>query len=127
MEAAADEGDYNVTPPKTKSFSKKKRKKEESESTENVTAADPVTTEAKAPITPKPRKKKQKSPTSVDPRSMHSPDQVISPTSPKMDKTTSASKRVSSGAIKHCKSHKASMKAMKTLVKVIGGQGDYVE
>eukprot|EP00579_Thalassiosira_antarctica_P001364 CAMPEP_0201872820 /NCGR_PEP_ID=MMETSP0902-20130614/5448_1 /ASSEMBLY_ACC=CAM_ASM_000551 /TAXON_ID=420261 /ORGANISM="Thalassiosira antarctica, Strain CCMP982" /LENGTH=760 /DNA_ID=CAMNT_0048399217 /DNA_START=68 /DNA_END=2350 /DNA_ORIENTATION=- len=114
---AAAEGNSIATPPKTKSSSKKKRKKQDSEATENVTAADPVTTESKAPTTPKPRKKKQKSPTSVDPRSMHSPDQVISPTSPEMDMTASASKRVSFGAMNHCKSHKASMKAMKTLVK----------
>jgi hypothetical protein len=117
----ADE-DEDMTTPKKKS-SKKKRKKRESEAKpeDDEPAAD---ADLKTP-TPKSKKKKQKtaSPPSVDPRSMQSPDQVISPSSSDDDGAqssgmeSSASKRVSFGKMNHCKSYKASMKAMKTLDK----------
>eukprot|EP00578_Thalassiosira_sp_NH16_P024894 CAMPEP_0181101254 /NCGR_PEP_ID=MMETSP1071-20121207/13650_1 /TAXON_ID=35127 /ORGANISM="Thalassiosira sp., Strain NH16" /LENGTH=828 /DNA_ID=CAMNT_0023184081 /DNA_START=268 /DNA_END=2754 /DNA_ORIENTATION=- len=101
--------------PKPKS-SKKKRKKQDSEPNKNE--SDTITSHVETP-TPKQRKK-QKSPPSVDPRSMHSPDQFISPTNSDNEAVVSedsASRRVSFGKINHCKSHKASMKAMKTLAK----------
>jgi len=105
-----------VTTPKAKS-SKKKRKSKDRETIENEPAGP--TAETKILTTPKSKKKKkkEKSPPSVDPRSMHSPDQVISPDASDYDTDASASKRVSFGAMNHCKSHKASMKAMKGLDK----------
>merc|ERR1711957_56028 len=61
---------------------------------------------------------------SVDPRSMHTPKQVVSSDNEAEATvieaakiTASALKRVSLTAMNHCKSHKASMKAVKTLDK----------
>lgn len=60
------------------------------------------------------KKGQKKSPPSVDPRSMHS----LYQTSPSSDgASASPSRRVSFGAHNQCKSHKASMKAVKTLEK----------
>lgn len=107
---AADEGAPKAATPKTKSSSKKKRKKQKKDTDQE--SPDP-TTPAKEP-----RAKQQKSPPSVDPRAMHSPDQVVSPDHvAEAAMTASAFKRVSFGAMNHCKSHKASMKAVKTLDK----------
>jgi hypothetical protein len=119
-EAPAKEANPSTSTPKPKS-SKKKRKNKEIESTGDDDA-DNITSHVE---TPKPKsRKKQKSPPSVDPRSMHSPDQVISPSNSDDEAAVtavsiaeSASKRVSFGKMNHCKSYKASMKAMKTLDK----------
>ena len=114
--------DEDLSTPKKKS-SKKKRKKQESES--KADGDDEPAAEAElVNHTPKSKKKKQKtvSPPSVDPRSMQSPDQVIFSDDDDDAQSysgveSSASKRVSFGKMNHCKSHKASMKAMKTLRK----------
>ncbi|KAL9191011.1 hypothetical protein ACHAXT_000717 [Thalassiosira profunda] len=113
----SEEKSSNATTLKTKSSKKKKRKKRDADSVEDE--AD----ESAAVKTPKSKKKKkQQSPPSVDPRAMHSPDQVVdSPENSDNEEAVageaSASKRVSFGAMNHCKSHKASMKAVRTLDK----------
>lgn len=123
-----------VSTPKTNSSSKKKKKKKGNDDTENVTSED-ITAQYDGSATKKsskkkraidestpPTKKKQRSSSpSVDPHSMPSPDQVIDPTSSDADEAPSSksagSRRVSFGKMNHCKSHKASMKAIKTLNK----------
>jgi len=124
-----------VSTPKTNSSSKKKKKKKGNDDKENVTSED-ITAQYDGSATkksakkrsvndestPKSKKKKQRSSSpSVDPHSMPSPDQVIDPASSDADETPSGksvkSRRVSFGTMNHCKSHKASMKAIKTLNK----------
>lgn len=119
-----------VTTPKTKSSSKKKKKKGNSDK-ENITSED-ITAHYDGSATNRSTKKKRdndestpptkkrhrsSSPSVVDPRSMPSPDQVISPPSSDGDDATGGSRRVSFGKMNHCKSYKASMKAIKTLSK----------
>jgi len=101
-----DEG--NISPITSKS-SKMQKKKDVSSETSHIVTSHVETPSQFA------KKKKQKSPPSVDPRSMHSLDQISSPGSD--DAGASPSRRVSFGATNHSKSHKASMKAMKTLEK----------
>jgi len=117
--ARDEDTNSNVTTPKAKVSSKKKRKIQDNEKKEFEPVS--IIMNAKTPTTPQlKKKKKQKSPPSVDPRSMHSPDQVVSPASSDNedgDADASASKRVSFGNMNHCKSHKASMKAIKSLDK----------
>jgi hypothetical protein len=107
---------------------KKKRKLQEEESASKNTKEDLITTHVETPAanSSKKKKKKNSSPPSVDPRSMNSPDQVVIDqnssfeefgSSDDNDISSSPSKRVSFGKINHCKSHKASMKAIKTLDK----------
>jgi hypothetical protein len=118
-----------VTTPRTKSSQKKK--KNGNNDKENVTSED-ITAQYDGSATKKsakkkrdndestpPTKKKQRSSSpSVDPHSMPSPDQVISPPSSDADDANvGGSKRVSFGKMNHCKSYKASMKAIKTLNK----------
>ena len=106
--------------PKEKPSNKKRKKDHDSEATEQD-SADLITSHVE---TPKPSSKKKKkkskkkdqSPPSVDPRSMPSPDQVMSDDNDDID-ATAASRRVSFGKMNHCKSHKASIKAIKTLDK----------
>ena len=112
--------------------SKKKRKKEQSDDSKSTDKnnSDLITSHVETPKVGESKKKKKKkqkkdkSPPSVDPRSMNSPDQVVdSPTNSDNDDDTKdarASKRknrVSFGSMNHCKSHKASMKAIKSLEK----------
>lgn len=122
-----------VPTPKTKSSSKKKKKKGDNDK-ENVTSED-ITAQydgsaskksskkkrASDESTPPTKKKQRSSSPSVDPHSMPSPDQVIDPASSDADEAPSSksagSRRVSFGKMNHCKSHKASMKAIKTLNK----------
>ncbi len=95
---------------KSNSLKKQQKKK-------NVEPADNshlITSHVETPA-PNSKKKKKTSPPSVDPRSMHSLDQITSPGSD--GSSASPSRRVSFGAINQCKSHKASMKAVKTLEK----------
>lgn len=107
--------------PATKS-SKKKRKERESKAKAASESKEPV---APTP-TPKKKKKKQQSPPSVDPRAMIDSDGVdnLNPTNtfspPNSDDEGQSSdsakrRRVSFGKMNHCKGHKASMKALKTL------------
>ena len=125
-----------TTTPKTKSSSKKqktKKNKGNSDDEENVTSED-ITAQydgsasnksskkkrsGKDDLTPTTKKKQRSTSPSVDPHAMSSPDQVISPPSSDADDapTTGGSKRVSFGTMNHCKSYKASMKAIKTLNK----------
>ena len=103
--------------PKEKPSNKKRKNSEDTEQD----SADLITSHVE---TPKPsskkkkkkKKKKDQSPPSVDPRSMPSPDQVMSDDNDDID-ATAASRRVSFGKMNHCKSHKASIKAIKTLDK----------
>ena len=89
-------------PPKSKS---KKQKKAHLEEKEEVSKS-------------KKSKKGTTSPPSVSPRAMQSPDQVeIASSSEEEVASFRKSKRVSFGKMNHCKSHKASMKAVKTLPK----------
>ena len=115
---------------KTKS-SKKKRKKRDNEAIDLEAKGENKDQESKSMCntpTPKRKKQEQKSPPSVDPRSMVDSDGVdkISLSSQKKSPSSSspnteapnnnsASKRVSFGKMNHCKSYKASMKALKTL------------
>ena len=129
-----EEKSTEVTTSKTKSSSKKKRKKNDSISgdvtSEDITAQyDGSVTKNSSKkkrnndkSTPQKKQKKQKSSSpSVDPHSMPSPDQVISPQSSDADEAPSSgrsgSRHVSFGKMNQCKSHKASMKAIKTLNK----------
>jgi hypothetical protein len=98
----------NITLITSKSSKKQKKKDDDTDTSLLVTSH----VETPAQFT---KKKKQKSPPSVDPRSMHSLDQISSPGSD--DAGASPSRRVSFGATNHSKSHKASMKAVKTLEK----------
>lgn len=103
----------------TKSSKKKKnKKKHDSDSTDNNSSF--ITSHVETP-TPNAKRKKQKSPPSVDPRSMNSLDHIImssnSSDNGSDDIGASPSRRVSFGTTNHCKSHKASMKAVKTLEK----------
>ncbi|KAL7551979.1 hypothetical protein ACHAWF_015188 [Thalassiosira exigua] len=103
-----------------KKESRKKKRKKDSKANGEGSSSKGAQVDAKTP-TPK-KKLKQKSPPSVDPRSMQSPDQVTSPTSSSDEASSSkidfsGSKRVSFGKMNHCKSHKASMRAVKTLEK----------
>jgi hypothetical protein len=117
----------NFSTPESKSAKKKRKLQEDISSTTDKIPQDLVTTNVETPaVNSSKKKKKQKpSPPSVDPRSMHSPDQVInqntsideSGSSDDNDFSPAASKRVSFGKVNHCKSHKASMKAIKTLDK----------
>lgn len=110
-----------ITPPKKE---KKKRKKGDGELTESAgkdaaveTKADPIVS------TPTQKKKRQKqiSPPSVDPRSMIDSDGVDNrapereASSDEAQTSDSAAKRVVFGRMNHCKSWKASMKALNTL------------
>lgn len=106
--AAADEGDADMAKPKTKASSKKKRKKQDNEKEHESTNATAAAAERSA--------KKQTSPPAVNPRSMRSPERGV-PANAEAMLTASAFKRVSFGSMNHCKSHKASMKAVKTLEK----------
>ena len=90
---------------------KKQQKKNDIEPTEN---SHLITSHVETPAQNS-KKKKKTSPPSVDPRSMHSLDQITSPGSDGV--SASPSRRVSFGAVNQCKSHKASMKAVKTLEK----------
>ena len=93
-------------PPKSKS---KKRKKAQLEEKEEA---------SKTPISKESSKKGTASPPSVSPRAMQSPDQVEIATSSEEEVAgRGKSRRVSFGKTNHCKSHKASMKAVKTLPK----------
>mmetsp|Transcript_29262 Transcript_29262/g.66704 ORF Transcript_29262/g.66704 Transcript_29262/m.66704 type:complete len:647 (-) Transcript_29262:3153-5093(-) len=86
----------------------KKRKKAQLEEKEEGTSK-PVLKQSKKGTT---------SPPSVSPRAMQSPDQVqIASSSEEEVAGFGKSKRVSFGKMNHCKSHKASMKAVKTLPK----------
>lgn len=86
----------------------KKRKKAQLEEKEEATSK-PVLKQSKKGTT---------SPPSVSPRAMQSPDQVqIASSSEEEVAGFGKSKRVSFGKMNHCKSHKASMKAVKTLPK----------
>jgi hypothetical protein len=117
----------NFSTPESKSAKKKRKLQEDILSTTDKISEALVTTNVETPaVNSSKKKKKQKpSPPSVDPRSMHSPDQVInqntsideSGLSDDNDFSSAASKRVSFGKVNHCKSHKASMKAIKTLDK----------
>mmetsp|Transcript_31995 Transcript_31995/g.47106 ORF Transcript_31995/g.47106 Transcript_31995/m.47106 type:complete len:726 (-) Transcript_31995:45-2222(-) len=120
-----------VSTPKAKASSKKKKKKGNDDK-ENVTSED-LTAQYDGSATKKsskkrrdndettpPSKKKQRSSSpSVDPHSMPSPD--FSPTSSDADDAAAGgsggSRRVSFGKMNHCKSYKASIKAIKTLKK----------
>lgn len=123
-----------VSTPKTNSSSKKKKKKKGNDDRENVTSEDITaqydgsaakkSSKKKRAIdesTPPTKKKQRSSSPSVDPHSMPSPDQVVDPSSSDADEAPSSkpagSRRVSFGKMNHCKSHKASMKAIKTLNK----------
>ena len=118
--------------PKTKSSSKKKKNKKgkgDSDDKENVTSED-ITAQYdgssaskksskkkrsdKDDSTPPTKKKQRSSSPSVDPHAMSSPDQVVSSED---EAPPGGSKRVSFGKMNHCKSYKASMKAIKTLNK----------
>ncbi len=117
----------NFSTPESKSAKKKRTLQEAISSNTDKIPEGLVTTNVETPaVNSSKKKKKQKpSPPSVDPRSMHSPDQVInqntsideSGSSDDNDFSSAASKRVSFGKVNHCKSHKASMKAIKTLDK----------
>ena len=117
----------NFSTPESKSAKKKRKLQEDISSTTDKIFEALVTTNVETPaVNSSKKKKKQKpSPPSVDPRSMHSPDQVVnqntsideSGSSDDNDFSSAASKRVSFGKVNHCKSHKASMKAIKTLDK----------
>lgn len=96
----------------TSKSSKKQKMKQDVVPTENHSHL--VTSHVETPA-PNAKKKKINSPPSVDPRSMHSLDQITSPESDGAG--ISPSRRVSFGATNQCKSHKASMKAVKTLEK----------
>jgi hypothetical protein len=115
-----------LTTPVTKSSKKKRKLQNVNESTDNVAAEDSITTHVETPAVNASKKKKNKkqqtSPPSVDPRAMPSPDQAsfeeeIGGMSDDNDGRASPSKRVSFGAVNRAKSHKASMKAIKTLDK----------
>eukprot|EP00986_Skeletonema_menzelii_P006629 scaffold2527_cov185-Skeletonema_menzelii.AAC.16 len=123
-----DDKNAEVSTPKTSS---KKKKKKDTGGKENVTSED-ITAQYDGSATkksskkrkdndestPTTKKKQRSSSPSVDPHSMPSPDQVISPTSSDADDApTGGSRRVSFGKMNHCKSYKASMKAIKTLNK----------
>ena len=116
------------TTPVTKSSKKKRKLQNGNESTEdNVAEEDFITTHVETPAVNSSKKKKIKkqqtsSPPSVDPRAMPSPDQAsfeeeLGGMSDDNDGRASPSKRVSFGAVNRAKSHKASMKAIKTLDK----------
>ncbi len=123
-----------VSTPTTNSSSKKKKKKKKGNDKENVTSED-ITAQYDGSVakksskkkraidesTPPTKKKQRSSSPSVDPHSMPSPDQVVDPSSSDADEApsskSSGSRRVSFGKMNHCKSHKASMKAIKTLNK----------
>jgi hypothetical protein len=117
----------NFSTPESKSAKKKRKLQEDILSTAGKIPEDLVTTHVETPVVDSSKKKKKQkpSPPSVDPRSMHSPDQVInqntsieeSGSSDDNDASSAPSKRVSFGKVNHCKSHKASMKAIKTLDK----------
>lgn len=118
-----------VTTPRTESSQKKKKNgniDKGNVTSEDITALyDGSVTKKSAKkkrgndeSTPPTKKKQRSSSPSVDPHSMPSPDQVISPPSSDADDANgSGSKRVSFGKMNHCKSYKASMKAIKTLNK----------
>ena len=123
-----DDKNAEVSTPKTSS---KKKKKKDTGGKENVTSED-ITAQYDGSATkksskkrkdndestPTTKKKQRSSSPSVDPHSMPSPDQVISPTSSDADDAPAGgSRRVSFGKMNHCKSYKASMKAIKTLNK----------
>ena len=129
-EADTPQEDKNTEVSTPKLSSKKKKKKgngdEGNVTSEDITAQYDGSTTKKISkkrkdndeSTPKSKKKQRSSSPSVDPHSMPSPDQVISPTSSDADDApTGGSKRVSFGKMNHCKSYKASMKAIKTLNK----------
>jgi hypothetical protein len=114
--------------PESKSAKKKRKLQEGIEPTIENIPAHLITTHVETPaVNSSKKKKKQKSsPPSVDPRSMHSPDQVVINqnasfeefgSSDDNDASFSPSKRVSFGKVNHSKSHKASMKAIQTLDK----------
>ena len=117
------------TTPVTKSSKKKRKLQNGNESTEdNVAEEDFITTHVETPAVNSSKKKKKikkqqtSSPPSVDPRAMPSPDQAsfeeeLRGISDDNDGRASPSKRVSFGAVNRAKSHKASMKAIKTLDK----------
>lgn len=103
------EGKTTIIPSKSPKKHKEKHVASTSEDTSHL-----VTSHVETP-TPNAKKKQKKSPPSVDPRSMHSLDQTSSPISD--GASASPSRRVSFGAPNQSKSHKASMKAVKTLEK----------
>ena len=110
--------------PKLSKSSKKKRKKQHDSKPSGEDDSDLITSHVETPkpsSSKKKKKKKEKSPPSVDPRSMLSPDhQGASPENSDNEDDTDAfavSKRVSFGKMNHCKSHKASIKAIKNLDK----------
>jgi hypothetical protein len=114
--------------PESKSSKKKRKIQEDTESANKNTKEDLITTHVETPAVGscKKKTKQNSSPPSVDPRSMNSPDQVVINqnasfeefgSSDDNDISSSPSKRVSFGKMNHCKSHKASMKAIKTLDK----------
>jgi hypothetical protein len=115
------------TTPVTKSSKKKRKLQNVNESTDDdITEEDFITTHVETPSVNASKKKKNKkqqtSPPSVDPRAMPSPDQAtfeeeLGGMSDDNDGRASPSKRVSFGAVNRAKSHKASMKAIKTLDK----------
>jgi len=109
---------------KSTKSSKKKRKKQQDSEQASEDNSDLITSHVETPkssASKKKKKKKEKSPPSVDPRSMLSPDhQGASPENSDNEDDTDAfavSKRVSFGKMNHCKSHKASIKAIKNLDK----------
>ena len=109
---------------KSTKSSKKKRKKQHDSEPASEGGSDLITSHVETPKpsgSKKKKKKKEKSPPSVDPRSMLSPDhQGASPENSDNEDDTDAfavSKRVSFGKMNHCKSHKASIKAIKNLDK----------
>lgn len=116
------------TTPVTKSSKKKRKLQNGNESTDdNVAKEDFITTHVETPSVNSSKKKKSKkqqtsSPPSVHPRAMSSPDQAsfeeeLGGINDDNDGRASPSKRVSFGAVNRAKSHKASMKAIKTLDK----------
>ena len=120
--------DLSSTPESSKSAKKKRKLQEGVEYATKISHEDFITSHVETPAvnSSKKKTKQNSSPPSVDPRSMHSPDQVVINqnasfeefgSSDDNDTSSSPSKRVSFGKVNHCKSHKASMKAIKTLDK----------